>query len=127
MKDIRLEELPFDFRGKTYYLRCNMNVLADVQDAFDGQLGNAMSGANTTRSVLEFLAAMLNDYAEEKGWPDRFTSRDVGRQCTPGMIPAAEIMGLVTRAIAPPSPVSGADTEEKAPDSDAEDPGESGN
>ena len=127
MRDIRLEEIPFDFCGKTYMLRCNMNVLADVQDAYGGQIGAALSGSNTMRSVLEFLAAMMNDYAEEKGWPERLTSRDIGRKFAPGMLPATEIMGLVTRAIAPPPKVSGADTKDQAPDADAEDPGESGN
>ena len=30
--DIRLETMPFELDGKTYQLRCNMNVLADVQE-----------------------------------------------------------------------------------------------
>ena len=120
MMDIRLEELPFELEGKTYLLRCNMNVLADVQDVYGGQIGAALSGENPTRSVLEFLAAMLNDYAEEQGWPERYTSRDIGRRFAPGMLPVVEIMGLVTRAITPPRAVSDADT-------DAEDPGDSGN
>ena len=127
MSDLRLEEIPFEFNGKTYQLRCNMNVLADVQDVYDGAIGKALAADKPTRSVLEFLAAMLNDYAEEQGWPERYTSRDVGRKFAPGALPVVEIMGLVTRAIAPPKTVSAADTENKAPEAGAEDPGDSGN
>lgn len=124
MRDIRLEELPFEFDGKQFLLRCNMNVLADVQDAFGGNIGTALTGGNLFRSVLEFLAAMLNDYAEEHGWPERYTARALGRKFTQNTLPAAAIMGLVTRSIAPPrddnsEPVSEPDT--------GEDPGNSGN
>lgn len=127
MNDIRLEEVPFDFNGKTYMLRCNMNVLADVQEAYGGQIGEAMSEERPTKSVMEFLAAMLNDYADEMGWPERYTSRDVGRKLSPNAALSLDIMGLVTRAIAPPKSVSGADTGKQVPEDDAEDPGESGN
>lgn len=127
MRGLRLEEIPFDFDGKTYRLRCNMNVLADVQDVYGGQIGAALSGENPTRSVLEFLAAMLNDYAEEQGWPERYSSRDVGRKFAPGTLPVVQIMGLVTRAITPPQPVSTPDTEKQTAEDAGEDPGESGN
>ena len=29
--DLRLKDLPFTFEGRTYKLRCNMNVLADFE------------------------------------------------------------------------------------------------
>ena len=124
MRDIRLEELPFEFDGKQFLLRCNMNVLADVQDVYGGSIGKALTGGNIFRSVLEFLAAMLNDYAEEQGWPERYTARSLGRKFTQHTLPTSEIMGLVTRSIAPPKqdndePVSEPDT--------GEDPGNSGN
>ena len=101
MRDIRLEEIPFELDGKTYQLRCNMNVLADVQAAYGGTISGALSGENPTQSVLEFLAAMLNDYADEQGWPERYTARDVGRKLAKNMLPTTEIMGLVTRSIVP--------------------------
>ena len=117
MRDIRLEEIPFDFDGKTFLLRCNMNVLADVQDAFGGNIGSALAGGNLFRSVLEFLAAMLNDYADEKGWPERYTARKLGRKLSQSTLPASEIMGLVTRSLTPPKAVSEPNTEEPDPDS----------
>ena len=36
MADLRLETLPFEFEGRRYLLRCNMNVLADVQEMNGG-------------------------------------------------------------------------------------------
>ena len=77
--DIRLQQEPLEINGKTYMLRCNMNVLADVQEAFDGDFRDALEAKHSFRGVLEFLAAMLNDYADEQGWPERFTARAVGR------------------------------------------------
>lgn len=127
MRDIRLEEIPFEFEGKTYMLRVNMNVLADVQEIYGGTITDALTGGKPYRSVTEFLAAMMNDYADEMGWPERFTRRSLGRKLGPNQLPAKEIFGLVTRAIAPPQEVSAADTENQTPEDGAEDPGDSGN
>lgn len=77
--DIRLQQEPFEINGKTYMLRCNFNVLADVQEAFDGDFLAALDSAHSYRGVLEFIAAMLNDYADEQGWPERYTAKQVGR------------------------------------------------
>ena len=125
MRDIRLEEMPFEFEGKTYLLRCNMNVLADVQDSFGGSITAAMTGGKTYRSVLEFLAAMMNDYADEMGWPERYTARTLGRRLSAVTVPVTEIMHLAVRAMIPPeaedagetgAEVSGTDTGETEPD-----------
>lgn len=102
MSDIRLEELPFEIGGKTYQLRCNMNVLADVQEEVGGTIGDALSGDRPVRSVLMFLAAMLNDYADEMGWTERFTAKELGRRMQYNQIPMTGIMGLVRRSISPP-------------------------
>lgn len=116
MRDIRMEELPFEFDGRRFLLRCNMNVLADVQERFDGSIMEALSGGNPMQSVLEFTAAMLNDYADEQGWPERYTAKDVGRKTAFKSFPFREIMGLVTRSMStgktPSDAVSGSDTEE---------------
>lgn len=99
--DIRLKETPFEWNGKTYMLRCNMNVLADVQEAFGGELSEAMAGKNSVRTLTEFLAAMLNDYADDMGWPERFTARQVGRQMKPSAIGQIRqaVMALVADAL----------------------------
>ena len=129
MTDIRLEELPFELDGKTYLLRCNMNVLADVQDAFGGTIAGAMTGENVNRSVMEFLAAMLNDYADEMDWPERFTARQLGRKLPLNVVRPTVIMGLVTRSITPPD-AGGRPEPVSEPDIGAgseREPGESGN
>lgn len=101
MSDIRLEEMPFELDGKTYKLRCNMNVLADVQEAFDGDFTEALSEKNTLKSTLIFLAAMLNDYADDMGWEERFTARQLGRRYKRFDFPVEEIMGVVIRSVTP--------------------------
>lgn len=101
MSDIRLKEIPFELDGKTYKLRCNMNVLADVQEAFDGDFTEALSGKNTLKSTLVFLAAMLNDYADDMGWEERFTARQLGRRYKRFDFPVEEIMGVVIQSITP--------------------------
>ena len=85
MEDIRLRREPFEFDGKTYMLCCNMNVLADVQAAFGGDISRALSGKATAATFLEFLPAMRNDYAEEQGWP-LLTRREVGRKLPPARL-----------------------------------------
>lgn len=80
MKDIRLKEVPFELDGKTYRLRCNMNVLADVQEAFGGQIGAALDRTHELKSTLVWLSAMLNDYAASQNWEERFTPEALGRR-----------------------------------------------
>ena len=79
MNDIRLQTEPLELGGKTYLLRCNFNVLADVQEAFGGDFLAAMDYKQSFRAVTEITAAMANDYADEMGWPERFTARQMGR------------------------------------------------
>lgn len=106
--DIRLKTLPFVFEGRTYQLRCNMNVLADVQEANDGRIGTALSGQRGLRSALMFLAAMMTDYADEKGWTDddgrplTFTWRGLGRALRVKDVPTSQIITLVLDALMPP-------------------------
>ena len=117
MKDIRLKELPFELEGKTYMLRCNMNVLADVQEAYEGNIGDALGGRGTYKSLLHFLAAMLNDYADDMGWEERWTAKQLGRRYALYQLPKDELMQLITGGIIP-------DTKE---DITAEEPAETGN
>lgn len=77
--DIRLKAEPFELNGKVYDLCCNMNVLADVQEAFDGDFMSALRNPAALKTALAFLAAMLNDCADTNGWPERFTAKELGR------------------------------------------------
>lgn len=117
MKDIRIKELPFELEGKTYMLRCNMNVLADIQDAYNGEIGEALSGKSTYKSLLTFLAAMLNDYADDMGWSERWTVKALGRRFRLKDLPSGELMDLVVDSLTP-------DKEESTP---AEESAKTGN
>lgn len=102
---LKLEEVPFEFEGKTYMLRCNMTVLEEIQDAHDGNLSEALDPERAIRSATEFLTAMLNDYADEQGWPERYTRKQVARKLSFGELAnglTAQIMGMVIRSMAVP-------------------------
>lgn len=113
MADLRLETLPFEHEGRRYLLRCNMNVLADVQEMNGGTISPALEGKRGQKTALQFLAAMMNDYADEQGWFDEpedggepvlakpFTPRGLGRVLSIFEVPSAQILGLVTRALTP--------------------------
>ncbi|MEG2383397.1 MAG: hypothetical protein RSB39_07380 [Oscillospiraceae bacterium] len=98
--DIRQKKVPFEFDGKSFELTCNMNVLADVQEAYGGEIASALSGTSTLKSLLTFLTAMLNDYADERGW-EWYTVRGVGRKLNPKSMGATlnTVMELVADAV----------------------------
>lgn len=78
MEDMRLKAERFEWQGKSYELRCNFNVLADIE-AEAGSLG-AFLRLSTMKGVLIALAAMLNDYADSMNWEERTSSKELGRK-----------------------------------------------
>lgn len=100
MSDIRLKEIPFEHNGKTYLLRCNFNVLADLQEEF-GEIPDVMDGKKSMRNMAAFIAAMMNDYADAQNWPERFTARQVGRilPANPDIEMMQNIMKIVVNAL----------------------------
>ncbi len=113
--DIRLRTDTLELDGRTYTLRCNMNVLADVQEAWDGDLLEALDGRHRLRSALSFCAAMCNDWAKEQGWDERWTPEALGRRVSvymPGTF-ADKVMGLVFDALAPADEPEGTEADEK--------------
>lgn len=116
--DLRQKTLPFVFEGRTYRLKCNMNVLADVQEANGGRIDTALRGTRGLKSALMFLAAMMTDYADEQDWADDegkplvFTWRGLGRVLRTEDVPMNEIITLVLDALTPPkSAESGENTQ----------------
>ena len=89
MDDIRLKTAPFEWRGKKIKLCCNMNVLADVQEAYGGDISRAFKGS-TVRATLTFLTAMINDATDGD-----LTVREVGRE-----IPINEL-GYISGVVLP--------------------------
>ena len=128
---LKLEEVPFEFEGKTYMLRCNMTVLEEIQDAHDGNLGEALDPNRSIRSATEFLTAMLNDYADEQGWPERFTRKQLARKLSfgerlNGTPIYNQVMSMVYRAMSPQT--SAGQQSEKDPETPDDNPPEnSGN
>lgn len=100
MSSLRLEELPFELDGKTYMLRCNMAVLDALQEAHGGDFG-AVAALPAREGVVEILAAMLNDYAEDMEWPERWTPRQLKKRFSYAQLVDADILGLFWRGTIP--------------------------
>ena len=94
--DIRLKTEKYTFDGREVVLCCNMNVLADVQEAYGGDITNALN-KGTTKTVLQFFAAMVNDYLDTIGDTRTYTAKEVGRLLPPYQL--REISAMVMRLV----------------------------
>ena len=99
-EDIRLPEESFQYKGRDYVLRCNMNVIADVQKWCNGELNEMFNLRNSGNVALHWLAAMMNDYADEQGWDDYepYTPKSLGREIIFKDLPTEKVFRLVTAA-----------------------------
>ena len=88
--DIRLKTAKYTFDGQEMTLCCNMNVLADVQEMFDGNISKALRSA-TTKTIVCFLTAMINDYLDSEGSDKSYTVKQVGR-----LIPPSQLSGVTS-------------------------------
>lgn len=112
--DIRLKTAKWELDGQAYELRCNMAVLADVQEEYGGKFALALAG--TVKSYMVILAAMINDSADEQGLDDRYTWRQLARQygTQADLIRIKEtIMPLVVSAVTADNGGGAKKTEEK--------------
>lgn len=114
---IRLEEKPFELEGKRYVLRCNMAVL----EAFEAEYGDIDTAMEKpVRSVvLTLLQMMLNDYADEQDWDERWTAARLKRRVSYAMLKELDLVGMLFRALTPAANEKPAEGEKK--------PAESGN
>lgn len=114
---LQLKTVPFEFDGKVFQLCCNMNVLATVQEQHGGNFLSALNSDATLSCVTEFLTAMLNDYADSMGWPERYTASQVGRALDPSPVSMMErnkmVLGLIYSAIIPSVSASSEDVQKK--------------
>lgn len=96
---IRLEEKPIEIDGQKYTLRCNMAVLETVEDAHGDM--EAVMALTVRQSSIEFLAAMLNDDAQQRGLDIVWTPEALKRKLSYAMLKELDIMGMIFRAISP--------------------------
>ena len=84
METTRLKTVDYEFEGRKYRLVCNMNVIAPVQEAYNGNLRRALERRHGIKSTLQFLAAMLTEAArkqnitDDSGLPLQFTAEQLG-------------------------------------------------
>ena len=50
---------------------------------------------------LDLLAAMLDDYAEEQGWDERWTSAQLKRRISYAMLMELDLVGMLFRSLSP--------------------------
>lgn len=89
MKDINSE---FEYKGKTYKLVFNLNVMQDIQEKYGtlgkwGELTDGKKGEPSAKAVIDGFTAMINEAIdmenEENGTNVKFyTNRQVGRIVT---------------------------------------------
>ena len=78
MHDLRLKTADVTVGGRTYKISCNMNVLADVQEMYDGNMSKALEDT-TANGMRNFLTAMVNDARDSLG-EGPLTAKQVGRE-----------------------------------------------
>lgn len=98
MDDIRLKEEAMELDGKTFRLRCNFNVLADAQKYY-GDFRHLNDGALTFDRARVYLSFMMNDYAEEMGWEQRYTPQKAGRLMGTTFDEVNKQVALITRLV----------------------------
>ena len=100
MKEISKE---FEYKGKTYGLVFNLNVMAVIQDKY-GTLenwGKLTDGEPNAQAIIFGLWAMINEYLdiqnEENGTEEKMlTNKQVGRMITEiGLQSSAQLMNGV--------------------------------
>ena len=103
MKEISKE---FEYKGKTYGLVFNLNVMAVIQDKYGtlekwGKLTDGKDGEPNAQAIIFGLWAMINEYLdiqnEENGTEEKMlTNKQVGRMITEiGLQSSAQLMNGV--------------------------------
>lgn len=111
---IRLEERPFELDGKRYLLRSNMAVLETIEEAhgdFDSFTKLPVRAAS-----LELLAAMMNEYAEEQGWNERWEPLQLKKRLSYAMLMELDLVGTMFRSLTPQSAGAAPAPSETTPD-----------
>ena len=108
MKTINIDDvmprMQFSFEGREYTLRCNMCVYDAVLNECGGDLSLMLK--NPAKSVSIWLAAMMNDFAEDQDWPDYvpYTSKKLRKKLPADQNLAKEVMSIVARSLTATKP-----------------------
>ena len=100
MTSIRLEEKQIELDGRSWTLRVNMAVLERLQEGNGGDIG-ALMLKPPHEGLAEILAAMLNDWAEDQGWPEDWTARKVKKHFSLRLLNELDVLGMFRRAMTP--------------------------
>lgn len=119
METTKLKTIDYEFEGRVYRLSCNMNVIAYVQEEYDGNLFQALDRVRGIKSTLTFLSGMLTDAADSQGIKDEnglplvFTRKQLGRKLSlTQTIEAGKLIYPLVRA----EIMKETETDENAPD-----------
>lgn len=119
METTKLKTVDYEFEGRVYRLSCNMNVIAYVQEEYDGNLFQALDRVRGIKSTLAFLSGMLTDAADSQGIKDEnglplvFTRKQLGRKLSlTQTIEAGKLIYPLVRA----EIMKETETDENAPD-----------
>ncbi len=99
---IKLEEKQIFLNGKIYTLRVNMSVLDQLQEINGGEIGPLLQ-KSVSDAQAEIMAAMLNDWAEDKGWDEEWTVKKVKKTFTFALMKELDVFGMFSRALTPAS------------------------
>ena len=80
-----MPEMQLSFEGREYTLRCNLCVYAAVSKQCGGDLMSLFTGDKALEGSLIWLAAMMNDYAEDQDWTDYvpYTAKQLMKKISP--------------------------------------------
>lgn len=110
---LQLEKKTVNLDGKEYELACTMSVLEEVEDAHGGDFEEIMK-LPARQTSLEFLAAMVNHCARKRGEAVVWTVEALKDRLSLAMLRELDLIGMVTRALAPPRSVAESAAEEAA-------------
>lgn len=98
---LRLETKPFEWKGRTYPLRCNMAVLETLQDGpGKGEIGNLFK-IPTITVVFEILKAMIDDAREDDPSLPEVSMRELKKAFSPAEIAELGVLRMFTAAVTP--------------------------
>ena len=70
METTKPKTVDYEYEGQKYRLTCNMAVIGDVQEAYNGKLLQALNQTGGYKSTLTFFFFFLTEAAASQGVKD---------------------------------------------------------